>query len=182
MKSTTSLKAKIFRQDGQKHSFCEISVSIDRYSLGNDGIRSVLGLVSSEIERLIQRIGILKKMSSERTLFFSNVDRRDIYDACYAWQWKGAIWPFEDKCPIGSCEKNIFWALPLATEIFDGERLYFFPIGFDSARLIWIDHTSNELVERTVSMDEYESAWTNLAKFIDNFVCNNSVGSEFVYP
>lgn len=182
MNATIALDAKLFWPNGSRHSFCEILMHIDKFLLGNEGACSILGLVSSEIGSLIKRIGHLRLMSPQNRIFFMNADRRDIYNACHAWQWRDANWAFEDKCPMNSYMNTSFWALPIATEIFDGERLYIVPIDADGARIIWVDQNSDDLVERIVSLIEYESAWTSLAHFIEEFVRKKSTRSDFSYP
>ena len=147
------------RKENDGHTFCKIILKIDRQSLGNPDEWSVAGLVADGIADMVSRLNSQSLLSEESLAFLADKDKEDLFRCFYEWQWGSGGFCYQGECDLSTGKPEIYFALPIGAEIFDGEFLFAIRISENLGRFIWRDFGSKEIYEYFMDFGVYLERW-----------------------
>lgn len=167
MKNQIDIKVIVDVTPNAPHNFCHISIETPEGVIENPGAWSIVNLVIGSIEDLIRNI-TAKKRYSELAPWFSRIENQLLIDYFNEWQWGSGEWKNSNEPPPVGLSAIDFFALPIGTELFDGEVAYLFKTSKSLSRLIWIDYETKDIKEISVDFDEYINSWRDTLKLLED--------------
>ena len=158
-KLTISCKTDSLSSDS--HTFCQIDMQIGANEIGDRDAWSVVGLMIGAISDMEFMLSQQLLLNMDISMFLQRLSSQALFEALHSWQWTTGEWAYESDCSLSKYDAKLFNALPLGTEIFDGESAYLILTPGESSRFIWRDYASKSIQEQPVDFKQYLSQWNS---------------------
>ena len=140
---------------------CNLILTIGDFQIGDTVAWSHAGLVYFSVSELIDSISN-QKIEPNLVAFTRTTEDTTLFDLMKNWQ--AGDFSSEQKIKIMDFSQDIksFIALPLATEIFDGEYMYVILLEKDVAKIIWRDFSTKSIESKLISFNCYLNEWRKI--------------------
>jgi hypothetical protein len=153
-------------EDGKR--FCKLTLSVGEDSLGNPGAWSMVRLMRGGVKDMLDALSRQAALVVDDKQFLSDLPSKALFDALYSWQWSSGEWAYESECPLTDFNSENFFALPLATEIFDREVAYIVSGSSGKSRFLWREYGSRLVREIELDLNDYLNEWNELCNKMAN--------------
>lgn len=153
---------RIERRLGHSHIFCQIFCKFDGSTIGNPDEWSIVGLTTGAISDMTSRLRRQTMLEKRSLAYLATLSTDDLFASLYSWQWRDGNWIHQKDCPLPDSSVDDFYALPIGTEIFDGENAYLVFVPGQLSRFVWRDYESKEINERLLDFDAYLNNWESV--------------------
>ena len=144
---------------GSSHVFCQVSCNIDGLTIGGPDAWSVVGLMAGAISDMTNCLMHQTSLEKKSLDYLARLSADDLFISFYSWQWEDGNWIYQKDCPLPDFSVDNFYALPIGTEVFDGENAYLVFIHGQLSRFIWRDYESKKINEQLLNFDAYLKKW-----------------------
>ncbi len=152
-----NIKVTLEKAPNDTHTFCQIQLDVGDDVIGDQNAWSVASLCSGNISDMILLLTKQQNLSNSTLSFLSNLEPEYLFNLLNSRQWGEPL--HCEKWPNELADARIFYALPEAIEIFDGESAYIVKGSADFCHFIWRDYSTKNIKEIPFLFDEYLKKW-----------------------
>lgn len=153
---------QVERRLGSSHVFCQVSCNFDELTIGNPDEWSLVSLMTGAISDMTHRLRCQTSLEKKSLEYLARLSTDDLFVSLYSWQWGDGNWIYQKDCPLPDFIVDNFYALPIGTEVFDGENAYLVFIPGQLSRFVWRDYESKKINEQLLDFDAYLNKWESV--------------------
>lgn len=144
------------------HRFCQVRLSTVHGDIGDHAAWSMVGLVQGAVAHMVERLARQPAVGAWRA-----EEAGPLLAALRAWHWEGVCPTLMAGAVPADASPADYCAVPMDTEIFDGEVVYLVRTGRAESRLLRWGHAAGEVREIGVDFEVYLARWRALQSALD---------------
>lgn len=141
---------------------CRVQLLLDGHSIGDPDAWAIGSLMKGSVDDLVRRLTLQKNIGQSTLDHYYTLSPENLFLHLYEWQWGQGISESADNAMFASITPNVFFALPIGTECFDGEYAYFISGLGQHGRFIWRDYETKNILEMRIDKHRYLQQWRTL--------------------
>jgi hypothetical protein len=143
--------------------FCRVQLLLDDHSFGDPDAWAMGSLMKGEIVDMVRRLTLQENIPQNTLDHFYTLSSQDLFLCLYEWQWGKGRRESDNNAAFAGITPNVFFALPIGTECFDGEFAYLISGSDQQGRFVWRDYETKEIFEVRIDKHGYLQQWQSLA-------------------